>query len=109
MEEKEVVSAEQTQSENANMEAVVEENAVKAEKEVRKFVRKPAKRKVCVFCVEGAKEIDYKDVAKLRKFITEKGKILPSRQTNLCARHQRQVSQAIKRARYMALLPYRAD
>ena len=91
------------------MEAVVEENNNKAEKEVKKFVKKPAKRKVCIYCADGIKNVDYKDVAKLRKFITEKGKILPSRQTNLCAKHQRQVSTAIKRARYMALLPYKAD
>ena len=104
MEEKEIVQEEQT-----TMETAMEENNSKAEKEVKKFVKKTAKRKVCMYCADGIKEADYKDVNRLRKFMTEKGKILPARQTNLCAKHQRQVSTAIKRARYMALLPYLAD
>lgn len=84
--------------------------AVKSEEKVvvKKF-RKPAKKKVCAFCVAGEKEIDYKDVAKIRKHITEKGKILPRRQTGVCAHHQRQLSLAIKRARNVALLPYVGD
>ena len=86
---------------------VVETTEIKEEKDVKKFNPKhQQKRKVCAFCVEGAKSIDYKDVNKLRKYITEKGKILPARQTNLCSKHQREVTTAIKRARYMALLPY---
>ncbi len=91
------------------MESVVEESNAKAEKEIKKFVKKPAKRKVCLYCADNSKVVDYKDVNTLRKFITEKGKILPARQTNLCAKHQREVATAIKRARYMALLPYKAD
>lgn len=67
------------------------------------------KRKVCQFCVDKIDEIDYKDVAKLRKYITEKGKILPRRMTGVCAKHQRVLAEAIKRARVMALLPYKAD
>lgn len=67
------------------------------------------KKKVCVFCVEKSNDIDYKDVAKLRKFMTEKGKILPRRNSGLCAKHQRLVAAAIKRSRVMALLPYTAD
>ncbi len=85
---------------------------VQAEKEMpetKKFVKRQQKRKVCIFCAEGSKEIDYKDVVKLKKFMTEKGKIIPARQSNLCAKHQREVARAIKRARYMALLPYSAD
>lgn len=78
------------------------------ERPVKKY-RKPAKKKVCAFCVAGEKEIDYKDVAKLRKFITEKGKILPRRQTGVCSHHQRKLATAIKRARNLALLPYVAD
>ena len=78
------------------------------EKSVKKF-RKPSKKKVCAFCVAGEKEIDYKDVAKLRKFITEKGKILPRRQTGVCSHHQRKLAMAIKRARNVALLPYVGD
>ena len=78
------------------------------EKPVKKF-RKPSKKKVCAFCVAGEKEIDYKDVAKLRKFITENGKILPRRQTRVCSHHQRKLAMAIKRARNVSLLPYVGD
>jgi len=78
------------------------------EKPMKKF-RKPSKKKVCAFCVAGENEIDYKDVAKLRKFITEKGKILPRRQTGVCSYHQRKLAKAIKKARNLALLPYVAD
>ena len=77
-------------------------------KAVKKF-RKPSKKKVCAFCVAGEKEIDYKDVAKLKKFITEKGKILPRRQTGVCSHHQRKLALAIKRARNVALLPFVGD
>ena len=67
------------------------------------------RKKVCVFCVEKATAIDYKDVAKLHKFISERSKILPRRVTGTCAKYQRELAQAIKRARFMALLPYVAD
>lgn len=67
------------------------------------------KKKVCTFCVDHVDDIDYKDVAKLRRFITEKGKILPRRMSGVCAKHQRTLAVAIKRARVMALLPYKAD
>ena len=70
--------------------------------------RRP-RRKVCSFCVDKVEEIDYKDVAKLRKFITERGKILPRRTTGVCAMHQRELTEAIKRARQIALLPYVTD
>lgn len=70
--------------------------------------RKP-KRKVCLFCAEKDKVIDYKDVATLKKFITEKGKIVARRQTGLCAKHQRELTLAIKRARIMALLPFKGE
>lgn len=79
------------------------------EKVVVKKFRKPSKKKVCAFCVAGEKTIDYKDVAKIRKYITEKGKILPRRQTGVCAVHQRELCTAIKRARNVALLPYVGD
>jgi small subunit ribosomal protein S18 len=70
--------------------------------------RRP-RRKVCSFCVDKVDEIDYKDVAKLRKFITERGKILPRRISGTCAKHQRQLTIAIKRARTVALLPFTAE
>ena len=78
-------------------------------KEIKKPIRKPARRKVCNFCVEKVEAIDYKDVAKLRKYLTESGKILPRRMTGVCARHLRELAVAIKRARQMALIPYVAD
>jgi small subunit ribosomal protein S18 len=64
------------------------------------------RRKFCKFTAEGIKEIDYKDINLLRQYITETGKIVPSRITGTKARYQRQLSTAIKRARYLALLPY---
>jgi small subunit ribosomal protein S18 len=67
------------------------------------------RRKVCQFCVEKCDEIDYKDVSKLRKFTSERAKILPRRVTGTCAKHQRELTTAIKRARHIALLPYTAD
>ncbi len=67
--------------------------------------RKP-RRKVCQFCVEKVQHIDYKDVLRLRRFTSERGKILPRRMTGTCAKHQRQLSTAIKRARTIALMPY---
>ena len=73
-----------------------------------KRMRRP-KKKICTFCSEKAESIDYKDVNKLRKFITEKGKIMPRRASGACAKHQRQLAIAIKRARMMALLPYSAE
>ena len=70
--------------------------------------RKP-RRKVCTFCVDKIQHIDYKDIARLRRFTSERGKILPRRTTGTCAEHQRQLTVAIKRARQIALLPYVAD
>ncbi len=71
---------------------------------------KPRKRrKVCQFCVDKATHIDYKDTARLRKFMSERSKILPRRTTGTCAMHQRQLTEAIKRARQIALLPYVTD
>lgn len=67
--------------------------------------RRPKKR-VCSFCVDKVESIDYKEAQKLRRFITERGKILPRRITGNCAKHQRQLTTAIKRARIMALLPF---
>ncbi|MGL5353681.1 MAG: 30S ribosomal protein S18 [Clostridium sp.] len=68
-----------------------------------------SKRKVCSFCVEKATAIDYKDINKLRKFVTERGKILPRRISGTCAKHQRQVTAAIKRSRNIALLPFTTE
>ena len=67
------------------------------------------RRKVCQFCVDKATFVDYKDTAKLKKFTSERGKILPRRATGACAMHQRQLTEAIKRARQVALMPYVVD
>ena len=67
------------------------------------------RRKVCQFCVDKTRNIDYKDVVKLRRFMSERSKILPRRTTGVCAPHQRQMMTAIKRSRQMALLPYVTD
>jgi len=71
-------------------------------------LRKP-KRKSCIFCVEKAEDIDYKDIVKLKRHITERGKIVPRRMSGVCAKHQRLLALAIKRARIVALLPYVAE
>lgn len=73
-----------------------------------KSVRRP-KKKVCQFCADKAMTIDYKDVAKLRRYTSERSKILPRRVTGTCAKHQRLLTIAIKRARHIALLPYVSD
>lgn len=74
----------------------------------RPMRRKPRK-KVCQFCVDKVAEIDYKDVARIRRFVSERGKIVPRRMSGCCAKHQRQLTTAIKRARHIALLPYTAE
>ena len=70
---------------------------------------KRPRKKVCMFCVDRVDVIDYKDIAKLRKCMTERAKILPRRVTGTCAYHQRKLTTAIKRARHVALLPYVSD
>lgn len=67
------------------------------------------RRKVCAFCADRTKEIDYKDVGRLRRFLSDRGKIEPRRKTGTCAKHQRRLALALKRARFMALLPYTGE
>jgi small subunit ribosomal protein S18 len=67
------------------------------------------RRKVCAFCLEKAKVIDYKDVGTLRRFLTDRGKIRSRRKTGTCAKHQRRLAIAVKRARHLALLPFTAE
>ena len=71
--------------------------------------RKRMKRKVCAFCMDKATSIDYKDINKLRKYVTERGKILPRRISGNCAKHQRMLTVSIKRARNIALLPFTTE
>ena len=79
--------------------------------EERKMKPRPRKsrRKVCGCCVDKVEHIDYKDTARLRKYVSERGKIMPRRMSGVCAKHQRELAIAIKRARIVALLPYVAD
>ena len=72
----------------------------------RKFT---PRRKVCTFCADGVEDVDYKDLARLRRFLSERGKIEPRRKTGTCAGHQRSLNVALKRARHLALLPFTAE
>ena len=78
-------------------------------KEIKKFVKRIPRKKVCAFCQAKTETIDYKDVATLKKYVTEGGKILPRRMTGVCAKHQRILAQAIKRARLVDLLPFKGE
>ena len=75
----------------------------------RRDYRRRPKRKVCSFCAEKATYIDYKEINRLRRFVTERGKILPRRVSGNCARHQRALAVAIKRARELGMLPYTGE
>lgn len=86
----------------------MEENKTAAAAPKKSFKKLP-RRRVCVFCQEKVTEIDYKDVNRLKKFVAESGKIMPRRMTGTCAKHQRELSTAIKRARVSALLPFKAE
>lgn len=79
------------------------------EKTVKKNYKRIARKKVCVFCQEKVEAIDYKDVNRLKKYVTEGGKILPRRMTGTCAKHQRELAKAIKLARIAALLPFKGE
>ena len=83
----------------------------KGPRKPKKNFKKPGffKKRVCRFCVDKVDVVDYKEVNRLIKFITERGKIVPSRVSGTCAKHQRKLAQAINRARYLALLPYTAE
>jgi small subunit ribosomal protein S18 len=70
--------------------------------------RRP-KKKVCSFCVDKVERVDFKEAARLRRFISERGKMLPRRVSGNCAKHQRQLTTAIKQARIMALLPFSVE
>ena len=102
--------AEEIKEQNVEATAEVKEETKTVEKKKNYKQHNKNKKKVCAFCEDrNLKTIDYKDVNRLRKFVTEKGKIIPSRQTGTCAKHQRELTVAIKRARNMALLPFSGD
>jgi small subunit ribosomal protein S18 len=83
--------------------------AVAARPDKKRHGRYVPRRKVCSFCVDHVDEIGYKDVAKLRRYLSDRGKIEPRRKTGTCAKHQRRLTIALKRARHLALLPYTAE
>lgn len=91
------------------MPANKKEKTERDDKKVAGRAVRRSRKKVCAFCVDKIESIDYKEVAKLKKYISERGKILPRRISGNCAKHQRQLTTAIKRARHIALLPYTAD
>ena len=95
----------------ATAEVAPEENETRsfAGKESKKFIKRVPKKRVCAFCASKQNEIDYKDVNTLKKYITEGGKILPRRMTGTCAKHQRVLAVAIKRARLVDLLPFKGE
>ena len=94
--------------ENENMTTPVEASDA-SNKEGKKFVKRVPRKKVCAFCQNKAESIDYKDINTLKKYITEGGKILPRRMTGVCAKHQRVLATAIKRARIADLLPFKGE
>ena len=73
------------------------------------FYRDRRRRKVCAFCADKSGRIDYKEVNRLRRYLSERAKIEPRRKTGTCARHQRILATAVKRARHLALIPFRAE
>ena len=96
--------------ENTNITtAPAEEGKAAAAKEGKKFVKRIPRKKVCAFCQSKVDAIDYKDINTLKKYITEGGKILPRRMTGVCAKHQRVLAVAIKRARLVDLLPFKGE
>ena len=94
---------------DANKEAVVEQAEAPQASAQKPFRPGKKRKKICNFCAEKTESIDFKDVAKLRKYVSERSKILPRRITGTCAKHQRELTLAIKRARHIALLPYISD
>ncbi len=97
--------------ENTNVTTVTEAApaAAPAQREGKKFVKRIPRRKVCAFCQAKVDVIDYKDINTLKKYVAEGGKILPRRMTGVCAKHQRVLAKAIKRARLVDLLPFKGE
>jgi len=96
--------------ENTNVTPVAEAApAAPAAREGKKFVKRIPRRKVCAFCQAKVDAIDYKDINTLKKYVAEGGKILPRRMTGVCAKHQRVLAKAIKRARLVDLLPFKGE
>lgn len=105
-EEKEEVDESSQEKKETEPSVEIEDTAPKVRTDTFRQKRTYFRRKVCKLCLKKAQSVDYKDVELLKRFITERGKILPRRITGTCARHQRMLSRAIKRARMIALLPF---
>ncbi len=99
--------SEQTQQTQTQSPSQAPSQAAGAQNQTRR--RYYARPRVCFFCVERIEKIDYKNVEILRRFLSEDAKIRGRKQTGVCAKHQRQLARAIKRARYLALLPYQTE
>ena len=95
--------------ENTNLTPAAAAPVAPVAKEGKKVVKRIPRRKVCAFCQAKTDDIDYKDINTLKKYITEGGKILPRRMTGVCAKHQRVLAKAIKRARLVDLLPFKGE
>jgi small subunit ribosomal protein S18 len=92
--------------EDENNEFETESYDAEARRPRRRFIRKP---RICQFCASKDLVIDYKQIDLLRRYVTEEGKIRPRRETGACAKHQRRIARAVKRARHMAFLPFKAE
>jgi small subunit ribosomal protein S18 len=103
------IETEEIESEQAAPATDEERPIEAAARPERRRPRYTSRRKVCFFCAEKVARIDYKDVDALRRYLSDRGKIEPRRKTGTCARHQRRLTIALKRARHLALLPYTAD
>ena len=96
-------------AEEATAEAPAENSAPRAERKPAPRANNRRRKKVCIFCADKNAVIDYKDVNKLKRYVSERGKILPRRITGNCAKHQRALTVAIKRARHVSLMPYTVE
>ena len=94
---------------HSNFKTIVLEAKKREVEQMRRDKNRRARKKVCSFCVDKVETIDYKDLSRLRRYVTERGKILPRRISGNCAKHQRQLTVAIKRARKIALLPFTTE
>ncbi len=103
------IAAPEAQAEEQNAEAAPASEAAPAAEKKPAPRQQKRRRKVCIFCADKIDHIDYKDIGRLRKCISERSKILPRRASGTCTMHQRQLTVAVKRARHMALLPFLSD
>ena len=106
MDAPEDIEEESEHLENGYVDEEIEEHVERRPSAARRY---GGRAKVCNFCIDRVSKIDYKDYEMLRRYVTERGKIMPRRQTGTCAKHQRALARAIKRARHLALLPFTGE